>query len=39
MSSGHTATFESGFMKDRTGENYNNLTYMLQMYGSISHSS
>ena len=26
LSSGHTATSESAFVKDRTGENYNNLT-------------
>jgi len=26
LSSGHTATSESGFVKDQTGENYNDPT-------------
>ena len=39
QSSQHTATSESGFVKDQTGENYNNLTLTVQVHESMSHSS
>lgn len=39
QSSEHTATSESGFVKDQTGENYINLTLTVQVHESMSHSS
>ena len=39
QSSEHTATSESGFVKDHTAENYNNLTLMVQVHESMSHGS
>lgn len=41
QSSEHTATSESGFKKDQTGENYitGNLTLTVQVHESMSHSS
>lgn len=39
QSSEHTATSETGFVKDQTGENRINLTLTVHVHESMSHSS